>query len=239
MQQELPLDNQPPARPKSSAAGKPAADKPGAAPKPKTPRKRTPKPPPPPPAPPPRHFLFPGVAVAVLALDQFSKWLVVQYLKLEQIREMDVLDPWLNLRMAWNEGMNFGLLASSRDTTRWLLIGIAVVVCIWVAVWVLRGAPGRLARIAAGLLVGGALGNVIDRMTYGAVADFLNMSLPNWRNPYSFNIADIAIFAGALGLVFLPQPRQATDSPPTRKAAKKAPRRKEGAKSRDGGKKTG
>ena len=61
-----------------------------------------------------------------------------------------------------------------------------------------------MAQLAAGLLVGGALGNVIDRVAYGAVADFLNMSLPGWRNPYSFNVADIAIFAGAIGLVFLP-----------------------------------
>jgi len=55
--------------------------------------------------------------------------------------------------------------------------------------------------MAAGLLVGGALGNVVDRIAYGAVADFINMSLPGWNNPFSFNIADVAIFLGALGLV--------------------------------------
>ena len=72
--------------------------------------------------------------------------------------------------------------------------------------------PGTLAQVAAGLLVGGALGNVIDRVAYGAVADFLNMSLPGWRNPYSFNVADIAIFAGALGLVFQPGPAAAEET---------------------------
>ena len=233
MQPELPLDDQPKPPPEPKAAGSEAA------PKPKTPRKRVPKPPPPPPPPPPGRFLFAGVAAAVLAVDQFSKWLVVQYLDLPQHREMDVLDPWLNLRMAWNEGINFGLMASSRDTTRWLLVAIALAVCIWVGVWRLRGRHGRVARVSAGLLIGGALGNVIDRLAYGAVADFLNMSLPGWRNPYSFNIADIAIFAGALGLVLQPQPRPEPPPPPGRKVARPAPpRRKEGAKPRDGGDKT-
>ncbi len=69
--------------------------------------------------------------------------------------------------------------------------------------------------ISAGLLVGGALGNVIDRVIYGAVADFLNMSCCGIENPYSFNIADIAIFAGALGLVlFMGKP---TPSAPTKR----------------------
>ena len=225
--------------PKPQAAPEPPA--PGeAAPKPKTPRKRKPKAPPPPPPPPPGRFLFAGVAAAVLAVDQFSKWLVVHYLDLPQHREMDVLDPWLNLRMAWNEGMNFGLMASSRDTTRWLLVAIALAVCVWVGVWVLRGRHGTVARVSAGLLIGGALGNVIDRLAYGAVADFLNMSLPGWRNPYSFNIADIAIFAGAMGLVLQPQPRP---EPPQQKPKPRKPGPGKApparAKPRDGGDKTG
>lgn len=205
----------------------PGPDTPKPAPKPKTPRKR--KPPPPPP---PRRPLVAAVAGAVLAVDQASKWLVVQHLDLPQLREIDVIDPWLNLRMAWNQGMNFGLLASSQDLTRWLLVAIALAVCVWVCIWVLRSRPGRLARVAAGLLVGGALGNVIDRLAYGAVADFLNMSLPGWSNPYSFNIADIAIFAGAIGLVLQPQARPA---PPGRKPAAG---RKGAAKPRDAGRKT-
>jgi len=64
-----------------------------------------------------------------------------------------------------------------------------------------REEPGRWTQISAGLLVGGALGNVIDRILYGAVADFLNMSCCGFENPYAFNVADIAIFAGAAGLV--------------------------------------
>lgn len=226
-----------PAAPEPEAGPVPPATAPGAAvpkpaPKPKTPRKR--KPPPPPP---PRRPLVAAVAGAVLAVDQASKWLVVQHLNLPQLREIDVIDPWLNLRMAWNQGMNFGLLASSQEFTRWLLIAVALAVCAWVCIWVLRGRPGRFARVAAGLLVGGALGNVIDRLAYGAVADFLNMSLPGWQNPYSFNIADIAIFAGAIGLVLQPQPK--APAPAGRKSAgRPASSRKGDAKPRDAGRKT-
>ncbi len=79
--------------------------------------------------------------------------------------------------------------------------------------------PGWFAQASAGLLVGGAIGNVIDRILYGAVADFLNMSLPNWRNPYSFNVADIAIFLGALGLVL--QPPEKKPEPKKRRAPAK------------------
>jgi signal peptidase II len=67
--------------------------------------------------------------------------------------------------------------------------------------WIRREGAGRWAQISAGLLVGGALGNVIDRIVYGAVADFLNMSCCGIENPYAFNVADIAIFAGAIGLI--------------------------------------
>ncbi|WP_246184915.1 signal peptidase II [Paracoccus aestuariivivens] len=144
------------------------------------------------------------IALLVFVVDQALKYLVVHLLQLDRVREIDVISPWLNLRMAWNQGMNFGLFASDVDVMRWVLIAIAVAVCLWVGTWVLRAKPSKLAQVSAGLLIGGALGNVIDRMVYGAVADFLNMSLPGWQNPYSFNVADIAIFIGALGLVIQP-----------------------------------
>lgn len=154
----------------------------------------------------PRPLLWAAlwVAVLTLALDQVTKWYVVRHLRLAELYEINVVDPYLSLRMAWNQGVNFGLFASEQDLVRWALIAVAGVICVWVAVWLVRSRPGRWVQIAAGLLIGGALGNVIDRVIYGAVADFLNMSLPSWRNPYSFNVADIAIFAGALGLVLLP-----------------------------------
>lgn len=162
------------------------------------------------------------VAAVVLLLDQALKYVVIQVLHLDRVYGIDLIDPWLNLRMAWNQGMNFGLFSSEQDLTRWILIGIAIAVCLWVWIWLLRSSRTRLARISAGLLIGGALGNVIDRVTYGAVADFLNMSLPNWRNPYSFNLADISIFIGAFGL-FLQPPAKPEPVGPVRKATRRSP----------------
>lgn len=148
-------------------------------------------------------------ALVTLALDQLSKWLIVWQMNLAQVGEIEVWPPFLTFRMAWNYGINFGLGASSSDITRWVLIGVAVAIVLFVLFWVWRMPPGRLARISAGLLVGGAIGNVIDRVLYGAVADFLNMSCCGIENPYAFNVADITIFVGAVGLALLPGPKKA------------------------------
>ncbi|MDO5659143.1 MAG: signal peptidase II [Paracoccus sp. (in: a-proteobacteria)] len=163
------------------------------------------------------------VAGVIFVLDQITKYIVVHMLQLDLVRAIDVFPPWLNLRMAWNEGVNFGLFASGHSVMRYVLVAIALIVCVGVAIWMNRLRPGRFAQVSAGLLIGGALGNVIDRLIYGAVADFLNMSLPFWDNPYSFNVADIAIFAGAIGLILFP---------PEAASAKTAKPRDGGRKSR-------
>ena len=157
-------------------------------------------------------------AIAIFALDQASKWLVVQRMNLIELGEIDVIPPFLNLRMAWNEGINFGLFSNSADMMRWVLIAVALAISGYVLWWVRRERAGRWAMISAGVLVGGALGNVIDRVVYGAVADFLNMSCCGFENPYSFNVADIAVFAGALGLVVFMQKPSAPIPPPRRKS---------------------
>lgn len=140
-------------------------------------------------------------AVVVFLLDQASKWFVVHYLNLRVLGAIDVWPPYLNLRMAWNRGINFGLLHSYSDIMRWVLIAVALTIVIWVILWVRREKLGYGAQLSAGLLVGGALGNVIDRVIYGAVADFLNMSCCGIQNPFAFNIADVGVFAGAIGLI--------------------------------------
>ena len=145
-----------------------------------------------------------SVAAATLILDQLSKWWVVHVLGLASKGEIAVWPPFIQFRMAWNYGINFGLLSGERDATRWVLIAVAAGIVLFVLVWLRRDPPGRKGLIAAGLLIGGAVGNVIDRLLYGAVADFLNMSCCGIRNPYAFNVADIAIFAGAIGLVLFP-----------------------------------
>jgi signal peptidase II len=142
------------------------------------------------------------ITLAIFALDQALKWYVVFHLDLISLGAIDVAPPYLNLRMAWNYGVNFGLLASGSDAARWGLIALALAICAGVIVWLRREPPRLMGQIAAGLLLGGAMGNVIDRVLYGAVADFINMSCCGIANPFSFNVADISIFAGAIGLVF-------------------------------------
>lgn len=151
-----------------------------------------------------RQILF--IAAAVFVLDQASKWFVVFYLNLIELGAIDVFPPYLNLRMAWNYGINFGLMAGEGNFTRYLLIAVALGISAGVVIWLYRSPPPLLGRISGGLLLGGALGNVVDRVLYGAVADFLNMSCCGISNPFAFNVADISIFAGALGLAFFADP---------------------------------
>jgi signal peptidase II len=140
-------------------------------------------------------------AAAIFVSDQLLKLAVVHGLNLIERGEIDVFPPFLVFRMAWNRGINFGLFSGDSDITRWVLIAIALVISAWV-VWWMRSERGNWkAEVSGGLLVGGALGNVIDRIVYGAVADFLNMSCCGIENPYAFNVADISIFLGAVGLV--------------------------------------
>lgn len=138
----------------------------------------------------------------IFLLDQVTKYIVLYQVNLpnQPNQTVDVFAPFLTLRMAWNRGVNFGLFADF--DMRWILISLAVVISVFVIWWIKREkSVGRWAYISAGLLVGGAMGNVVDRILHGAVADFLNMSCCGINNPYAFNVADISIFAGAIGLV--------------------------------------
>ena len=110
------------------------------------------------------------------------------------------------------------MLGDQPGLMRWVLIAVALAISTWVVIWVRREKGGLWPQVAAGLLVGGALGNVIDRLAYGAVADFLNMSCCGIENPFAFNLADVAVFMGAIGLVLLsgggaPKPRKRRKTP--------------------------
>ena len=141
-------------------------------------------------------------ALAAFMVDQSSKYWVVHVLSLRTVGQIEVWPPFLNFHMAWNRGINFGLLPAESDWGRYVLIVVSLAICAFVLRWVVKEAAGRFALFSAGLLIGGALGNVIDRIIYGAVADFLNMSCCGIDNPFAFNVADAAIFAGAIGLIF-------------------------------------
>ena len=147
-----------------------------------------------------------GAALIVLVLDQASKWAVVDVLGLRHRLAIDVAPPYLRFVMGWNEGVNFGLFSGGADLQRWILIGLALAICVWVVRFALRDGQPRVIW-AAGALVGGALGNVIDRLRFGAVADFLNMSCCGIHNPFAFNIADVGVFAGAMALVIWARPK--------------------------------
>lgn len=138
-------------------------------------------------------------ALVAFAADQLSKWIVLHELDLPRALAIDVAPPFLRLTMAWNTGVNFGL---GSEIGRGAWVALALAICAAIALWTRRMAsPWR--RLSAGLVIGGALGNALDRVLYGAVADFLNMSCCGIDNPYAFNLADILIFAGAAGLILL------------------------------------
>lgn len=144
-----------------------------------------------------------SIAAAIFMLDRVVKIWVVEWMDLRNLREIDVWPPYLNLRMAWNEGINFGLFGSGSDVTKWILVGVGLAISVLLLVW-FRKARSVWLQLSVGLVIGGALGNIFDRLTPdGAVADFLNMSCCGIDNPYAFNVADISIFVGVVGLVFL------------------------------------
>ena len=155
-----------------------------------------------------------GTALGIFLLDQIIKFFVLFRVfgltwaqvtvpsgQLPYPPTVDVFPPFLVLSMAWNRGVNFGLFAAF--DMRWVLIGVAFAITGAVIWWLNRVGGSKWVYISGGFLIGGAMGNVIDRFFYGAVADFLNMSCCGFTNPYAFNVADIAIFIGAVGLAFL------------------------------------
>ncbi|UWR44868.1 signal peptidase II [Phaeobacter inhibens] len=141
-------------------------------------------------------------AILALLADQISKYLVVRVMDVANRGGIDVLPPLLRFRYGENTGINFGLFGGGTDTTRWILIGLSLVICVVLVIWIVRlPANARMMQLSAGLVIGGALGNVVDRLLYGYVLDFLNMSCCGINNPFVFNVADIFIFAGAAGLI--------------------------------------
>ena len=135
-----------------------------------------------------------------LALDQVSKWFVVFYLELEQKLYLNLNNQFMNFYMAWNKGINFGLFEGDSTVQAYILTGISIAISTVFFIW-LKNSTSLLIQTLASLIIGGALGNAIDRLLYGAVADFINVTCCGIRNPYSFNLADVFIFIGLIGLL--------------------------------------
>jgi signal peptidase II len=138
-----------------------------------------------------RMFLPYLIAALVLILDQLTKWVVLDVIGMPTRPPLEVTS-FFNLVMVWNRGISFGMFAHM--DARYPLIALALIVSICV-LWWNRQHTARLQHIAAGMIVGGAIGNVIDRLRFGAVADFLDFHLMGYHWP-SFNIADACIVVG-------------------------------------------
>ena len=139
------------------------------------------------------------MALAILVADQISKWWVLEVFDLPARVSVPVL-PFLNLTMVWNRGITFGLLSSDSGWGAALLAAVALGVVAALAVWLWQ-AERMAVALALGAVAGGAVGNVIDRIAYGAVVDFLHAHAWGW-SWYVFNVADAAI-VGGVGLLLL------------------------------------
>jgi lipoprotein signal peptidase len=137
-------------------------------------------------------------ALIVLVVDQASKWWILYQLDLPGIGQLVVL-PVLNFTMVWNRGVTFGLLTGFGRSSYLLLAAVALAVVVALVMW-LRRAESRLVAISLGAIVGGALANVIDRLRFGAVIDFIHAHVGDW-SWYVFNLADAAIVCGVAALV--------------------------------------
>jgi signal peptidase II len=140
-----------------------------------------------------------ALVAITLAADQVSKQLLLGYL-LQAGAIVTVIDGFFRLVVVWNRGVSFGLLGGDQALPPWVLSGVAIAVCIGLFVW-LRRNDRRLTGWGIGLVMGGAIGNVIDRARWGAVFDFADFHIGRWHWP-AFNIADAAIVVG-VGLMLI------------------------------------
>ncbi len=146
-----------------------------------------------------RPFLW-GLVLAgvVIGLDQLSKWWIVEFVMNPPVR-IEVTS-FFNLVLAHNRGVSFGMFAAGSEVEKWALVAVALAISGFLVRWLWQ-ARTAVAVMALGLIIGGAIGNVIDRVLVGAVVDFLDFHLASRHWP-AFNIADTAISLGAAGLIF-------------------------------------
>jgi signal peptidase II len=148
-------------------------------------------------------FLGLVVAVAALIVDQVSKYVIVeQVMRPEGIVGTPYLTgklipilPFFQLRLSWNTGISFSMFSGGESTTTFILLAVQVTLSLGL-IWYLRHLETRWMQVACGLIIGGALGNIVDRAMFGAVADFLDFYWGAWHFP-TFNVADSCISIGA------------------------------------------
>ena len=134
------------------------------------------------------------IALLVLAADQVSKWWILAVVM--QPPAVIEVTPFLNIVLAWNRGISFGLFnGGGQGAATWPFIAVSLAIAVFLVIWLAR-AERRWTAAALGLLIGGAVGNVIDRFRFGAVVDFLDLHVGVYHWP-AFNLADSAIVIGA------------------------------------------
>lgn len=138
-----------------------------------------------------------GIAAAVAVADQVVKWWAMDALMVAA-QAIEVL-PFFNLVMVWNRGISFGMFGGGA-LPPWLLAAFAGAIAVGLGIWLAR-VETRLLAVGIGLVIGGALGNIVDRLRFGAVADFLDFHVAGYHWP-AFNLADAAITIGVV-LLFI------------------------------------
>jgi len=145
-----------------------------------------------------RRLAF-GVALLILLADQFTKWLVTVPLQLQSVRQI-VLLPFFNLTWTENRGISLGLLNATSETARWFLVAMTAAIAIAIAIWIIK--ERRVGdQLALGLVLGGAIGNIMDRSRFGYVVDFADLHFGSFRPFLVFNVADAAISIGVVILL--------------------------------------
>ncbi len=139
------------------------------------------------------------VAAAVFALDQLSKWIVAGPLDLQSVGQI-VLLPIFNLTWTENRGISLGLFNAESDAARWILVAVTGAIAMAVAVWITREKQ-RGDQLALGMVLGGALGNILDRARFGYVVDFADLHFGDFRPFLVFNVGDAAISIGVVILL--------------------------------------
>lgn len=138
-------------------------------------------------------------AATIFLLDQLSKYAVVYPLALESRQTIHLL-PFFDLHFVRNYGVSMGFFRADSDVMRWGLVGMTGAIALFVAIWMWRE-RARDDVLALGLVLGGALGNIVDRVRFGYVVDFADFHIGDWRPFLVFNLADAAITIGVLILL--------------------------------------
>ena len=139
------------------------------------------------------------VAFLVFAFDQATKWVVADPLQIEFRRSIEITD-FFNLTFVRNNGVSLGLLSADGDLGRWLLVALTAGIAVFVALWLWRE-KRRDDSTALALVLGGALGNIVDRVRLGYVLDYADLHFGDWRPFLVFNVGDAAITIGVLLLL--------------------------------------